>query len=79
MGIPVIATPLSLDGIDIVHGETALAAELEQMAARTIALLKDDQLRQTLSKRGPELIQSRYRWAHVADSYEQLYAEICAG
>ncbi len=77
MGIPVLATPISLEGIDAVNGESALEASLEQMAAKSIALLKDAGLRQRLAKRGRELIEAKYSWAHTADQYERLYAEIC--
>ena len=77
MGIPVVATPLSYDGIDISDGESAIVAELDEMPGQIVALLKDQDLRQRLSQAGRELIETRYSWAQAADSYERLYDEIC--
>ena len=36
MGIPVVATPLSVDGIDVRQGESAVIASVDQMAEKTI-------------------------------------------
>lgn len=77
MGIPVVATPLSVEGIAVRDGESASIAPFSQLAARAITLLKDEALCRRLSKKGWALIQSRYSWAQVAASYERLYAEIC--
>ncbi len=77
MGIPVAATPLSVDGIDVRAGESAVIAPVEQIARRTIELLGDAALRERLSKNGRALIESQYSWARTASSYEQLYEEIC--
>ena len=77
MGIPVIATPLSFDGIAISDGESAIAAELGEMPDQVVKLLHDRDLRSKLSRGGRRLIEARYNWAQVADSYERLYEEIC--
>ena len=77
MGIPVVATPLSVDGIDARDGESALIAGVDDIAAKTIELLGDPALRERLSRSGRALIQARYSWERTAASYEQLYEEIC--
>ena len=78
MGIPVAATPLSLDGIAVRDGESALiAAEVEDIAAATIKLLGDSALRQRLSQGGRALVEAQYSWEQTAASYERLYDEIC--
>ncbi|MYD09896.1 MAG: glycosyltransferase [Chloroflexi bacterium] len=77
MGIPVVATPLSLDGINARPGESALVAEADDIAAATIDLLGDQGLRERLSRGGRALIESQYSWARTASSYERLYDEIC--
>jgi glycosyltransferase involved in cell wall biosynthesis len=41
-----------------------------------VRLLKDPALQQTLSANGRKLIDSRYRWSHVAAQYEALYERI---
>ena len=77
MGIPVVATPLSLDGIDVRHGESALVAEIDDIAAQTVKLLRDSALRERLSRGGRALIEAQYSWEKTAASYEGLYDEIC--
>lgn len=77
MGIPVAATPLSLDGIDARDGESALVAGIDDIADKTIELLGDSALRDRLSRGGRALVEARYSWERTASSYEQLYEEIC--
>ena len=75
-GIPVVATALSLDGINVTDGESAIIAELDEMADATMKLLSDEGLRRRLSQRGRQLVESDYTWQRTASRYEQLYAEI---
>jgi len=77
MGAPVVATPLSVDGIKARNGETAIIAPVERMAQETIRLLKDDALRNRLSIKGRRLIEAEYSWEKTASSYEALYDDIC--
>jgi glycosyltransferase involved in cell wall biosynthesis len=73
MGCPVVATPLSVDGIDVTPGEDVLLADSAEMVESVIRLLTDADLQQRLSTNGAHLIQSRYSWDHVAEMYESLY------
>lgn len=75
-GLPIVASPISADGIAARHGEEMLIAPPEAMAEMVIALLKDKTLQARLSAKGRELIQQRYTWARVASSYEGLYARL---
>ncbi len=77
MGIPVVATPLSVDGIHVQHGESAIVAPVDRIAEETLRLLRDDALRERLSLKGRALTEAEYSWERTADSYERLYAEIC--
>ena len=77
MGIPVVATPLSVDGINVQNGESAIVAPVDELPEKTIQLLNDDKLRERLSANGRELIVAEYSWERTASSYEQLYEEIC--
>ena len=76
MGCPVVATPVSVDGIAVENGRHALVARDEDIAAATIRLLEDGDLRQKLSIEGRRLIEERYSWRQVASAYEALYAEV---
>ena len=76
MGIPVVATSLSVDGIRVKHGESAWIADVEGLAAGVLRLLRDKELRQRLSVKGRALIEAEYTWAGVASRYERLYDEL---
>jgi polysaccharide biosynthesis protein PslH len=73
MGLPVVATPLSVDGIAVQHEREVLVTDVENMADATLRLLGDAALRSQLAANGRALIESRYSWAHVAEQYERLY------
>ena len=76
MGIPVVATPLSVDGIKVEHGRSAIIAEAKDIAAAALEVLRDEDLRQGLSARGRELVEAKYTWEQTATSYERLYDEL---
>ncbi|MCY4144969.1 MAG: glycosyltransferase family 4 protein [Chloroflexi bacterium] len=78
MGVAVVATPLSVDGIAVRHQESAWLAPGEQLAGAVIRLLGDAALRARLSQKGRELIEDGYTWARTADAYERLYSAVCA-
>ncbi|MBI1279172.1 MAG: glycosyltransferase [Anaerolineaceae bacterium] len=76
MGCPVVATPISLDGIAVLDGQDALSADSTAMIEAIVHLLQDEALRSTLSVNGRKLIESRYSWDHVAQQYEDLYKNL---
>jgi glycosyltransferase involved in cell wall biosynthesis len=76
MGCPLVATPLSVDGIAVTVGEDALVAE--SLAEPVIRLLGDVDLQQKLAQNGRHLVETRYSWQRVADLYEQLYDALLA-
>jgi glycosyltransferase involved in cell wall biosynthesis len=72
-----IATPLSGEGIDLVEGTHVLyGSTSEQLAAATIGLLRDAELRRSMGSANRRLIEMQYTWQRVADQYEALYSEI---
>ena len=76
MGIPVVATPLSVDGIHVTHEESAWVTDVDSMAEAVVTVLNDADLQQRLSENGRALIESQYSWASTADKYEALYDEV---
>lgn len=73
MGCPVIATPISLDGIAVRNGQEVIAADGAAMIDGIVGLLQNEGLQSMLSINGRKLIESRYSWDHVAEQYEGLY------
>ena len=76
MGIPLVGTPLSVEGIAVEHGQSAIIAEAKDIAAAALHVLSDAALRQRLSRRGRELVEAEYTWQKAAASYERLYDEL---
>ncbi len=76
MGCPLVATPLSVDGVAVTHDHDALIADDDELVEQIVRLLRDADLQQKLSANGRELIEKRYNWSHVVDRYVALYAAV---
>ncbi|MCB9453993.1 MAG: glycosyltransferase [Anaerolineaceae bacterium] len=77
VGCPVIATPLSLDGIAVRDGQDVLIAHDDsQMIVAILRLLTDPALQTTLAHNGRCVVEQRYSWWRVAEQYEELYDSI---
>ena len=76
MGCPLVATPLSVDGIAVTHGQDALVAKDTALVEPVVRLLRDQPLQAALSQHGRTLIENQYSWGRVADMYEALYSDI---
>jgi glycosyltransferase involved in cell wall biosynthesis len=75
MALPVIATPLSADGIPPSEG-LRLATTAAEFVAHACALLPDPTLRARLGAANRAVIKDGYTWSAVADAYESLYAQL---
>jgi len=74
---PLVATPLSMEGIAARNGEHVLLAESDDEFARAIVkLVKDKTLRRRLAANARALIDHQYTWKHVAAQYEALYKQL---
>jgi glycosyltransferase involved in cell wall biosynthesis len=76
VGCPVVATPLSVDGITVQDGHDALVADGGALVDAVVRLLENPDLAQTLAANGRKLIEAQYSWDRVAERYEQLYQSI---
>jgi glycosyltransferase involved in cell wall biosynthesis len=76
MGCPVVATPLSVDGINVTHNLDALVADGDALIENIVRVLQDSELQKRLSVGGRKLIESRYSWNHVVESYLALYEQV---
>lgn len=77
VGCPVAATPLSVDGIAVRDGHSALIADGDALIAASVRLLTDRALQQQLADSGRALIETRYSWSRAAEMYEDLYGTVC--
>jgi glycosyltransferase involved in cell wall biosynthesis len=76
LGLPVVATPLSVDGIEVQPGQDVLIADSDTLVDEVVRLLRDRELQGKLSANGPRLIRERYSWERVASLYEELYEKV---
>jgi glycosyltransferase involved in cell wall biosynthesis len=76
LGCPVVATPLSADGIAVRDGHDIVLAGHDEFAQQVVMMLNNTALRASLSANGRALIEARYQWSQVADAYERLYAAL---
>jgi polysaccharide biosynthesis protein PslH len=76
-GVPVVATPFAVAGIEVRHGEHALIADTPQdLAALAVRVIEDDDLAAALSRAGRGLVERRYGWPTVARPLLDLHHEL---
>lgn len=73
MGTPVIASPISVDGIAVTPEHTALVAAPDAFVPAVLRLLRDSALQTKLAEAGPRVVAERYSWTGVAAQYAALY------
>lgn len=73
-GLPVVATPLSVDGIAVQHRTHALTGSVEELAGLVVEALRDEALRVRLAQQGRALVEEDYSWQSVAARYLALLA-----
>lgn len=73
----IVSTPIGAEGIDVVHGESALlASDPAGFAAHVESVLADAALARRLGEAARSLAESRYSWPALVDGLERFYAEL---
>jgi polysaccharide biosynthesis protein PslH len=77
MARPLIMTPLSADGIDLVDGvHAAFADTADVIARRIVELINAPERREQMAVENRKFIEQRFIWKQVGDSYERLYRSL---
>jgi polysaccharide biosynthesis protein PslH len=77
MRIPVVATPRAAEGVDAVAGEHLLVEDLpEAFAARVVAVMKDQGLRQRLAVAGRRRIEERHSWQACLEILDRILSPV---
>lgn len=77
LGRPVVSTPVGCEGIEARDGEHLLIAkDPDELAAKTIELLSNDQLRDRVAGSARELVVSTYDWDVIAKGLIGVYKEL---
>lgn len=74
-GLPVVATPLSVDGIAVEPYKHTIIGEVGQLGHITVMLLNNTNLQMRLSQQGRILVEQHYSWESVAEKYIHLFTK----
>ena len=76
-GIPVISTPLGVEGLEVVHGrELLLASNARQFVSAIMEVLEDPQRGEALARRARRSIEQRWDTNVVLERLQHAYWEI---
>lgn len=76
-GVPVVATPLALQGLDVEDGTHVLVAEDDaDVAAAVLRVLADPTLGRRLGASAAAHVRARFSWDAMVAAYEQLYRDV---
>lgn len=80
LGLPVVTTPIGVEGLPLADGRDILIARGEdEFAASVVRLLRDADLRRRIGERGRGIVRSLYDWKSVARSLENIYENVVSG
>lgn len=75
MGLPVVATSVGAEGLEVVHGEHLLIADSAQdLADAIVEVLTDPDLAARLGAQGRELVCEKYSWERVGKQLLAIYS-----
>ena len=73
-GIPVVATPFALGGLEAVDKEHLLISrDAEGFSENIVRLMRSPDLRQCLSRRARRLVEEKYGWEQTVKTLELVY------
>jgi polysaccharide biosynthesis protein PslH len=75
--LPVVSTPLGIDGIKAKDGKEVLVADnADTLAKKTVKLLKNKALGKKLAANAFKLVSEKYNWNYVASCLDKVYKEL---
>jgi glycosyltransferase involved in cell wall biosynthesis len=77
MGVPVVATPAGVAGLDLADGDHYLRGETgPALADQIVRLLRDPPLRQRLATNGRDRATASYDWRVILPGLDRAYADL---
>ncbi len=77
LGRPVVSTTIGCEGLNVLDGKHLLIADdSEQFAEKTVRLLKDRTLRESITRNARKLVITHYDWDVIAKKLMRVYAEV---
>jgi len=79
LGVPVVTTTTGIGGLDLKPGDDVLVADTAAgLAEHIVRLLRDPQLRRSLSQRAAAKVRELHDWDAVAGGIERVYTSVFA-
>lgn len=76
-GLPVVTTPMGIEGITARDGQEVLIAQTPaELARAALRLLRDKPLAQEISGAARNLVCRKYGWQDIAQSLDRIYQEV---
>jgi len=76
-GLPVVTTPLGIDGLDVVPGRHALVATTAQnLATQTVRLINTKSLGEKIAAAAKHLVTQKYNWSIISSNLDRIYQEL---
>ena len=77
LGVPVVATSMGIEGLDLTIGKDILVADRPHAFARhVVRVMKEPAYRDSLGKEGMAIVRRRYNWDAIVKSLENIYREM---
>jgi len=77
MEVPIVTTSLGFEALDAVAGRDMIVADdAEKFAQEVIRLLKDRELRQSMTQKARKLVEEKYGWPAVIRQLNMVYEDI---
>ena len=78
-GLPVVATPIAIEGTGLEHGkQVSVATSPQEFAQAVVRLYGDEELWGSLSESGRAYVQGRYSPEAVQDAVQRLFERLVA-
>ncbi len=76
-GLPVVTTPLGIEGIEAKAGnEVLVGKEPAILAKQTVKLLKNKELGERIAKKAKKLVKEKYNWKKISQDLDKIYQEL---
>ncbi len=77
LGVPVVATSMGTEGLDLTNGKEILIADGPHTFARhVVRVMKEPAYRDSLGKEGMAIIRQLYNWDAIVQALETIYQEM---
>jgi glycosyltransferase involved in cell wall biosynthesis len=80
LGTPVVATSKGAEGLDVTPDKNILIAdEPDEFAAKTLRLLREQDLRNRLADNGRRLVEEKYGWSAIGQAFLRIVENVARG